>query len=186
MPDVWQVDYSTWVADNSLPSGRYYWTTTCYFRKTDQTTPFHALQQALQLDYHSKTSDVRESLWQVKSEPGRGNIVLRGDALDNRGALTPGTGGYNLLIAARLRFFTADGRASYRLQRTPIYESDLNGASWSPAGKARHSAMANTLIFDTDLCDRRGEYYVRAELADFPCMWQQRHGTKRRGRNPLV
>lgn len=186
MSDVWQVDYSTWVPDSSLPSGRYYWTTTSYWRKADRVTPFSALQAALGLDFHTKTTDVRESLWQVKSEPGRGNIVLTGDAMDNLGELAPGTGGYNLLVAGRIRLLAGDGRASYRLQRTPIYESDLDGQEWSTAGKARLNGIASRLLFGTGLCDQRGEYYTGAELAFRPCMWQQRHGSKRRSRNPLA
>lgn len=186
MPDVWQVDYSTWVPDLTLPTARYYWTTTSYWRKSDRVTAFAALQAALDLDFHTKTADVRESLWQVKSEPGRGNIVLTGDAMDNLGGLTPGTGGYNLLIAGRIRLLAADGRPSYRLQRTPIYESDLDGDTWSSTGKARINGIASRMLFGTELCDSRGQYYIGAEVASRPCMWQQRHGTKRRERNPLA
>lgn len=183
---LWQVDCCKRVAFSDNPSGFYYWTSVYYLESSDFSNAFQARQAVINLDKILTTTDVEIVRLQVHAPPGRGNVIFNGAITFTFGQLSNPGGLYSLINVARWHLFDDAGRRSYRLNRMPLRPSDIDGDHLSATGASQQLASLNTLLLAGWCRNSYGELLTSGDVVQRLTMWQLRHGTKRRERNPLT
>lgn len=183
---LWQVDMGKRVPLTTNPSGFYYWTSVYYLESTDFPNDAQARQAPTNLEKLLTTVDV-DIIWQrVHNPPGRGNIVFDHSVGFTTGQLPNPSGEYSLIMAARWRLWSDSGRWTRRLNRMPLRGGDWDGTKLSTVGLARQTASLNTFLAQGWCRNSYGELLTSGQVVPDLVMWQMRHGTKRRERNPLA
>lgn len=181
-----QIDFGKKVPYTPNPDGYYYWSSVYYVDDGDFVDFFDMANWANAREKKLCTEDVQFTKVIVKRPIGRGNVVYTltwpfpqfGD-LDSEGE-------YSLINVARARLYSASGRLSWRLVRLPLRPSDQDGDRLSASGHLWARAGINTAIASGRWRNSYGELITRSEVVWPLAMWQLRHGTKRRERNPFA
>lgn len=183
---LWQVDMGKRVAFPDNPDGFYYWTSVYYLESTDFPNDAQARQAPTNLEKLLTTVNVG-IIWQrVHNPPGRGNVIFDHSVGFTSGQLPNPSGQYSLINVARWHLFSDSGRRTYRLNRMPLRGGDWDGLELSTVGLARQTSSLNTFIAQGWCRNSYGELLTSGQVVPTLTMWQLRHGTKRRERNPLA
>lgn len=183
---LWQVDMGKRVAFEPNPSGFYYWTSVYYLESSDFANPAQARLAVVNLEKILTTTDV-DIVWQrVHAPPGRGNVIFDNPVSFTHGQITNSSELYSLINVARWHLWTDGGRKTYRLNRMPLRPSDIDGDELSMSGMAQQSASLNTFLLAGWCRNSYGELLTSGNVVQRLTMWQLRHGTERRERNPLA
>lgn len=182
---LYQVDLLKRVAWAPSPTGFYYWSTVYYIDSADTTSPINAGTKARQVDRLTTRQSVTYMRYQIKSPPGRGNVITTFTDGLNTGSFTNGTGTYMLIDVARWRWQSSAGRWTYKYGRMPVYEGDVSNGRFVGFPRLIVLGFINSVVSPGIWRDSYGDLLVRGKVDDRVRMWQMRHGTKRRERAPF-
>jgi hypothetical protein len=184
--NLWQVDINKRIPYSPNPSGYYYWCSLYYVDRDEFTSDSDCIFWVLAKDRLLCTEDVGRIGWRVHDPPGRGNVIINEVFTTGSPGLIDSEGSYSLINIARWWLYSSTGRRTYRLNRMPLRPSDMDGMNLSDSGYATQVAALTNFLFPTRLRNSYGEYLTSGEVVRPLVMWQLRHGTKRRRRNPLA
>ena len=184
--NLWQVDILKRIAYAPNPSGYYYWSSIYYIDRDEFTLDSNCYFYVFNREELITTTDVERMGLRVHDPPGRGNVIYNLIfGTPSPGGL-PSLGDPMIINVARWALYSASGRYTYRLNRSALYLDDIDGMQLSDDGYARQVAAKNTLLFPARFRNSYGELLTSGEVARPVTMWQLRHGTKRRERNPFA
>lgn len=183
---LWQIDHSKRVPFPENPSGFYYWTSVMYLDPADFITEMEARRQALLLEALICLENVQITNQVVKSPPGRGNVIFQRVLNSTFGDISNPSGEYSLINVARWHFFSDSGRKSWRLNRMPLRPGDWDGTELTDSGYLQQQGSMGAYISREWCRNSYGELITSGDVVRRLTMWQLRHGTKRRQRNPLA
>lgn len=183
---LWQIDVAKRIAFPANPSGYYYWTSVYYIDRSDFISDLEARREVVKLDALICTEDVTITHVQVKSPPGRDNIIGEFTYGDTPGGITNASGEYSLINVARWHLFSDTGRRTYRLNRMPLRPGDWDGAELTDSGHLQQSASMGAFLGRGWCRNSYGELLTSGDVVRRLTMWQLRHGEKRRRRVMLV
>lgn len=167
-------------------SGWYYWSSVYYADSLHWPNLLQVALAVVQLDQLLATEDVGFTNLRIKDPPGRGNVVLAQDfTFITHGAIAS-EDSWSFINVARWRLFDDLGRMSYRLNRMPLRPSDMDGDHLSASGMTRQLTSRNTLLGQGWARNSHGALLTSGVVVPRLTMWQLRHGTKRRSRNPVL
>lgn len=183
--DLIQIDVCKSFPYSLNPSGLYYWTSV-YYADFDEFFDFlDVISTFFQIEQFGMLDSCKFVQMNIKNPPGRGNIVYTQSNFAGSGGLTDDTDQYSLITAARWHFWDAEGRYSWRLYRGPLRGIDMEGGNLSALGMLRSTALINGWKARATMYNSHGSEIVRTKVEPRLAMWQLRHGTKRRERDPL-
>lgn len=184
--NLWQIDILKRIAYSPNPSGYYYWTSVYYIDRDLFGSNAACWAYVFNREELITTVDVERMGYRVHDPPGRGNVILEAVFTTPSPGGLPSLGDPMLINIARWRLYSDTGRYSYRLNRSCLYADDIDGQVLSADGYLRQVTALNTFLFPGRFRNSYGELLTSGEVARPVTMWQLRHGTKRRERNPLL
>lgn len=182
---LWQIDMQMGVPFDPNSSGIYYWTEVYYLDPSDfpsQQAIVNKMWAVMAITHLDVTQTYR---MQIKSQPGRDNVIYTENHLNDYGHIPTGSNGYSMINISRWRTGYADGTRSYKLRRMPLRPSDMDGMRLSVSGLAQQNANLNALAFGTHFRGLSGSPWTVCVISPRVHMWQLRDGTKRRNRPVL-
>lgn len=183
---LWQVDQGKRVAYPDNPDGYYYWTSVWYLDRADYFNSNDLFTDAQQCEYLTSLTTVQGTWGNIKSTPGRGNVIQHINRSLNFGGIPYDGSGYTLINIARAAWRSTTGRYSYKLCRLPIMLSQIDGKYLVGVGVPNILAQLNGCLFTAPLRNKYGERLTSVSVSPLIHPWQLRHGTKRRRRDPVV
>jgi hypothetical protein len=184
--DLVQIDIAKRVVFDPNPSGFYYWTSVYYADLEDWPNYSQLALDVVQLEHLLCTEDVELTNLRIKNPPGRTNVVFSQNFITPQFGDIPSEGEFSLIQIARWHLFDDEGRRSYRLNRMPLRPSDWEGQELTPSGMLRQVTCLNTFIGQGWARNSHGSLITSGEVVQRLTMWQLRHGTRRRRRNPVL
>lgn len=175
-----QVDLLKSMPYASLPSGRYYWTTTLYTESTLFTSDANLALYAVTREKLITRANVDFEGLRVKRPPGRANIVLQQDFTFGQPGAQTAVANPFLINIARWTLRDDFGHVTYRLHRFPLGEGEFDGLKLTSAAYAVQQNMLNGFLFPARWYNHHGNVLTSGQVSPLVHMWQLRHGTKRR------
>lgn len=184
--DLVQIDIVKRLPFEENPSGWYYWTSVYYADRLHWASYEQLALDVVNLEKLLTTEDVDLTNLRIKNPPGRANVVLAQNFTVPQHGTIASEDAWSYIMVARWRLFDSLGRMSYRLNRMPLRPSDIDGQNLSASGLTRQNTSKNTLLGQGWARNSHGALLTSGEVVPKLTMWQLRHGTKRRRRNPVL
>lgn len=183
---LWQIDAGKRVSYAPNPDGFYYWTSVWYLDRADYSNDNSLYTDVSQAEALTCLTIVQGTQFNVKHAPGRGGVVTVIDRTLNFGGIPYDGSGYSMINVARCTWRSNTGRYSYKLVRLPLMASQMSGRYLVGVGVPNVQAMINGVLATAPIRNQYGERIISGKVDPLIHMWQLRHGTKRRERDPVV
>lgn len=183
---LWQVDMGKKVPYSPNPDGFYYWTSVYYLDRADYSSDNALFTDASQCEFLTCLSIVIGTYGNVKHAPGRGGVASHIDRSHPTGGIPYDGNGYSMINVARVEWRSSTGRYSYKLVRQPLMASQMDGIHLVQVGVPSISAQMAGCLATAPLRNQYGERLTSYHVDPLLHMWQLRHGTERRQRDPIV
>lgn len=182
---LWQIDVIKRVAYTGNPSGWYYWSSVYYLDRADYSSNNAAIIRTRNVDSFVTQANVTYVKYIVKSPPGRANVILTSVDGFNHGGQPTDPNGASLLNVSRLRTRFDDGTWSYRYAGRPMPIGWTDGIRLNATGRMWIGGYINAMATPGGFPrfrNQAGSPIADGIVPELLCMWQLRHGTKRRER----